>query len=211
MDIMNLSKIPSESRSMLIKAIKLSLENMNSKFTDLSRLQFDKINQTLIKKLKKQKIQERPFAYEFYHQFRKLWDSGCIIGLFSEDIVIQAEVDKGYQDIPNLDKIPDFLLHKPNTDKNFAVIEFKLAFYKNIFNSNIKEDFKKLVAFKQKLDYDYLIEVVIIEQETQLKTAKEHIENNLNNSEGEEIIIIEFDTKSWRANDYKIKYKSEVV
>lgn len=196
---------------MLIKAIKLSLENMNSKFTDLSRLQFDKINQTLIKKLKKQKIQERPFAYEFYHQFRKLWDSGCIIGLFSEDIVIQAEVDKGYQDIPNLDKIPDFLLHKPNTDKNFAVIEFKLAFYKNIFNSNIKEDFKKLVAFKQKLDYDYLIEVVIIEQETQLKTAKEHIENNLNNSEGEEIIIIEFDTKSWRANDYKIKYKSEVV
>jgi hypothetical protein len=208
---MNLSKIPSESRSMLIKAIKLSLENMNSKFTDLSRLQFDKINQTLIKKLKKQKIQERPFAYEFYHQFRKLWDSGCIIGLFSEDIVIQAEVDKGYQDIPNLDKIPDFLLHKPNTDKNFAVIEFKLAFYKNIFNSNIKEDFKKLVAFKQKLDYDYLIEVVIIEQETQLKTAKEHIENNLNNSEGEEIIIIEFDTKSWRANDYKIKYKSEVV
>lgn len=48
-------------------------------------------------------------------------------------------------------------------------------------------------------------------QGTQLKTAKKHIENNLNNSEGEEIIIIEFDTKSWRANDYKIKYKSEVV
>ena len=207
---MNLSKIPSESRSMLIKAIKLSLENMNGKFTDLSRLQFDKINQTLIEKLKKQKIQERPFAYEFYHQFRKLWDSGCIIGLFSEDIVIQAEVDKGYQDIPNLDKIPDFLLHKPNTDKNFAVIEFKQAFYKNTFNSDIKEDFKKLAAFKQKLDYDYLIEVVIV-QGTQLKTAKKHIENNLNNSDGEEIIIIEFDTKSWRANDYKIKYKSEVV
>lgn len=207
---MNLSKIPSESRSMLIKAIKLSLENMNGKFTDLSRLKFDQIDQILREKLQEQKIQERPFAYEFYHQFRKLWDSGCIIGLFSEDIVIQAEVDKGYQDIPNLDKIPDFLLHKPNTDKNFAVIEFKQAFYKNTFNSDIKEDFKKLVTFKQKLDYDYLIEVVIV-QGTQLKTAKKHIENNLNNSDGEEIIIIEFDTKSWRANDYKIKYKSEVV
>ena len=207
---MNLSKIPSESRSMLIKAIKVSLENMNGKFTDLSRLQFDQINQTLREKLKKQKIQERPFAYEFYHQFRKLWDSGCIIGLFSEDIVIQAEVDKRYQGIPNLNKIPDFLLHKPNTDKNFAVIEFKLAFYENTFNSDIKEDFKKLATFKQKLDYDYLIEVVI-GQGTQLKTAKKRIENNLNNSDGEEIIIIEFDTKSWRANDYKIKYKSEVV
>ena len=195
---------------MLIKAIKLSLENMNGKFTDLSRLKFDQIDQILREKLQEQKIQERPFAYEFYHQFRKLWDSGCIIGLFSEDIVIQAEVDKGYQDIPNLDKIPDFLLHKPNTDKNFAVIEFKQAFYKNTFNSDIKEDFKKLVTFKQKLDYDYLIEVVIV-QGTQLKTAKKHIENNLNNSDGEEIIIIEFDTKSWRANDYKIKYKSEVV
>lgn len=207
---MNLSKIPSGRRSMLIKAIKLSLENMNGKFTDLSRLKFDQIDQILREKLQEQKIQERPFAYEFYHQFRKLWDSGCIIGLFSEDIVIQAEVDKGYQDIPNLDKIPDFLLHKPNTDKNFAVIEFKQAFYKNTFNSDIKEDFKKLVTFKQKLDYDYLIEVVIV-QGTQLKTAKKHIENNLNNSDGEEIIIIEFDTKSWRANDYKIKYKSEVV
>lgn len=207
---MNSSKIPSGRRSMLIKAIKLSLENMNGKFTDLSRLKFDQIDQILREKLQEQKIQERPFAYEFYHQFRKLWDSGCIIGLFSEDIVIQAEVSKKYQDIPNLNKIPDFLLHKPNTDKNFAVIEFKLAFYKTTFNSDIKEDFKKLVAFKQKLHYDHLIEVVI-GQKTQLTTAKERIENNLNDSDGEEIIIIEFDTKSWRANDYKIKYKSKVV
>ena len=191
-------------KNMIISAIKLSLENMNRKFTDLSKLRFDEIGQKLKEKLQEQKIQERPFAYEFYHQFGKFWDSGSIMGIVSEDIVIQAEINKGYQQIPNLNKMPDFLLHKPSTNKNFAVIEFKLA-----SNSGLESDFKKLVAFKQKLDYTYLIEVVI-GQGNSLKTAKKRIKE-LNNSDGEEIIIIEFNTDSWRANNFRIKYKSNVA
>ncbi len=59
---------------MLINSIKLSLENMNRKFTDLSKLKFDEIEQELKNKFIEQKIQERPYAYEFYHQFRKMWE-----------------------------------------------------------------------------------------------------------------------------------------
>ena len=76
-------------------------------------------------------------------------------------------------------------------------------------NSGLESDFKKLVAFKQKLDYTYLIEVVI-GQGNSLKTAKKRIKE-LNNSDGEEIIIIEFNTDSWRANNFRIKYKSNVA
>ena len=178
---------------------------MNRKFTDLSKLKFDEIEEKLKEKLQRQKIQERPFAYEFYHQFRKLWDNGCIAGTIPKDIVIQAEVNKNYQQIPDLKKIPDFLLHRSSSDKNFAVIEFKLA-------SNYREiekDFEKLIAFKQILNYMYVIEVIIGRKEP-LKTAIERIKT-LNNPKGKDIIIIEFNTDSWNANDFRIKYKSNLT
>lgn len=190
---------------MLVNAIKLSLENMNKKFTNLSRLRFDEIDQTLKEKLQEQKILERPFAYEFYHQFRKLWNGGCILSIASEDIVIQAEVNKTYQRIPNLNKMPDFLLHKPNSNENLAVIEFKLASN----NRQIEEDFKKLVAFNKRLGYKILIEVVI-GHEKSLAKAQSYIEQ-LKNRDGEEINIIYFNTDSWRANDSIIKYNSNVA
>ncbi len=190
---------------MLLNAIKLSLENMNRKFTDLSKLEFDEIDKTFRKKLIEQKIQERPFAYEFYHQFRKMWDSGSIVSIVSDEVVIQAEVNKRYQEIPECKKMPDFLLHKPDTTENFAVIEFKLASnYKQL-----KGDFKKLIKFRQKLDYTFLIEVVI-GKDSELTTAINHI-NRLKTSNGEEIIVICFNTEIWKANDFKIKYDYNVV
>ncbi len=103
---------------------------MDHCFTDLSRLKFDEIPRKLKEKLLEQKIQERPFAYEFYHQFRKLWDSGCVNMLLPHDIVIQAEVNKSYQNIPNLKTISDFLFHKSSSnERNFAVVEFKRVVY----------------------------------------------------------------------------------
>lgn len=186
---------------MIIRAIKSCLENMDKKFVGLSRLKFNEINDKLKEKLQGQKIQERPFAYEFYHQFRKMWDCRAILGIISEDVVIQAEVNKSYQYIPHLNKMPDFLLNKPTADENFAVIEFKMG-------SNIKglrDDLEKLVAFKQTLQYSYLIQVVIGDKNS-LKSAMSKI-TKLNNSDGEEIVIIMFNTDLWRANDYRIKYK----
>ncbi|MHA1208814.1 MAG: hypothetical protein ACTSP1_13140 [Candidatus Freyarchaeota archaeon] len=197
---------------MIINAVKSCLENMNEKFVDLSRMKFDKLRNELKEHFLEQKVQERPFAYEFYHQFRKLWDSGSIPRIASEDVVIQAEVNKIYQSIPNLGKIPDFLLHEPSTNENLAVIEFKvLSNSSNISSdiSRIKKDFEKLVAFKHKLEYRHLIEV-IVGDENLLRKARERI-LPMNNTDGEEIIVIEFNTNSWRANDYKIKYKGSLA
>lgn len=187
---------------MAIRAIKTALEKMDRKYCTLSQIDYSRIgvNDSIREHLKEEKYLERPFAYEFYHQLRKLMDSGDVD--FGGPI-IQAEVDKRYQHCFEKGKTPDFIIHVPsNTNKNLAVIEFKLA--TNL--SNIKGDFEKLVEFRKtpELKYEYLIEV-IIGNSISLESAKRQI-MQLNKSDGEEILIIEFDTDSWRANDWKIKY-----
>jgi len=194
----------------LINGIKKALENMEQKFTDLSRLKFDDVDKDLKEKLQEQKIQERPFAYEFYHQFRKFYDDGSIKDFISEDIIPQAEVHKGYQKIPNLNRMPDFILHKTGFSKNLAVIEFKLASNLN----QIDDDFEKLTKFRKvgpsySVEYEYLIEV-IIGNPSSLNKAGEYI-RQLWDPTGEDIIVIEFNADSWKADDFRIKYKSKSV
>lgn len=187
---------------MIIEDIKLSLNNMDKEFVSLSRLKINELSDKLfIKIIQKQKIQERPFAYEFYHQWRKLWDSGNMAGIVGEDIVIQGEVNKRYQEIPNIkSKIPDFLLHKPTSNENVAVIEFKLA--TNLYK--IKNDFDKFVKFKEWLNYNLLIEIVIGDSNS-LRIAKTMIQK-LRNDSGTEIKIVEFNTEAWESDDFTIKY-----
>jgi len=186
---------------MVIEAIKMALEKISKKYCTLSQIDYSRMgmNESINDGLRKEKLLERPFACEFYHQLRKLMDNGDVN--FGGPI-IQAEVDKRYQCCFEKGKIPDFIIHVPNKDKNLVVIEFKLA--NNL--GNLGNDFKKLVEFKkhEHLKYAHAIEV-IIGDETSIKQVKKHI-SQLNKSEGEEIIIIEFDTDSWKSNDWKIRY-----
>ena len=90
----------------------------------------------------------------------------------------------------------------PNARQNLAVIEFKLT--TNL--GSLEHDFEKLIEFKKNEDLKYIHVVeVIIGNETSLGDAKERI-MQLNKSEGEEITIIEFNTDSWKVNDWKIRY-----
>jgi len=74
-------KQPMKTKVIYNFLIKLCLERMDRRFTDLSRLKFDEVSGELKEKLQEQKIQERPFAYEFYHQFRKFWEKRiCELG-----------------------------------------------------------------------------------------------------------------------------------
>ena len=181
---------------MVISAIKMALGNMDKKYCKLSQIDYSriKLDKPFVELLAEEKYLERPFAYEFYHQLRKLMDSG---GVDFDGSVIQAEVDKRYQHCFKNGKIPDFIIHVPNTRQNLAVIEFKLA--SNL--DSLEHDFEKLIQFKnnEDLKYKYVIEV-IIGNETSLRNAKESIVQ-LNKSEVEEITIIEFNTDSWKAND----------
>ena len=182
---------------MVIDAIKKALEKMDKRYCKLSTIDYHKLDESFRENLPK--YLERPFAYEFYHQLRKLIDDGEVD--FGGPIV-QAEVDKRYQHCFRKGKIPDFIIHIPNTNINLAVIEFKLT--SNI--SRIEEDFKKLVKFKQKrLNYEYLVEV-IIDDCSCLKKAREHIKE-ISTDNGEKIIIVEFNTQTWKADEWEIKYK----
>ena len=186
---------------MVIPAIKTALENMDKNYCKLSQIDYSRIgvNESFREHLAEEKYLERPFAYEFYHRLRKLMDSGDVD--FGGP-VIQAEVDKRYQHCFTTGKIPDFIIHVPNARPNLAVIEFKLA--TNL--GSLEHDFEKLVDFKKNKDlkYTHVIEV-IIGNGNSLRHAKERI-MQLNKSEGEEITIIEFNTDSWKVNDWKIRY-----
>jgi len=182
----------------VVDSIKAALEDMDKNYCALSQIDYSRIRPNGFRQhLAEEKYLERPFAYEFYHQLRKLMDGGIVD--FGGPI-IQAEVDKRYQHCFENGKVPDFIVHVPNTCQNLAVVEFKLA--TNL--EKIEHDFRKLVEFRQRLGYRHIIEV-IIGCGTHLKGARERIKK-LCRSDGEEIIIIEFDTDSWRANHWRIRY-----
>lgn len=190
----------------IIEATKMALEKMAKEYCTLSQIDYDEFYKNNFKEaLKQEKYLERPFAYEFYHQLRKLMDCGTVdFG----GCVIQAEVAKEYQHCFEKGKIPDFIIHIPNTNKNFAVLEFKLS--SNL--SKIKDDFEKLIDFRKPqppseyLEYEHIVEVIIGSKDS-LKRAKKRIETEFNNVEYkgvtilEEVTIIEFDTDSdsWKA------------
>ena len=184
---------------MVILAIKTALENIDENYCKLSRIDYSKLraNKSTRNILEKEKYLERPFAYEFYHQLRKLIDSGDVD--FGGP-VIQAEVDKSSQHCFKNRKIPDFIIHVPNTQKNLAVIEFKLA--ANF--RNLEADLKKLAGFKNNkyLRYTFAIEI-IIGNHAFLNKAKECI-SRIEKARGEEITIIDYNTDSRKAKDWNI-------
>jgi len=196
----------------VIEAVKLALEQISQDYVRLSQKIYSQIEGDRSFKLKcsKEKILERPFAYEFYHQFRKLMEEKIVD--FGE-LVIQAEIDKTYQHCSQNDqegkissrgKIPDFLIHLPNRkDDNLAVIEFKLT--SNL--SNLESDFKKLVKFKLNphLKYNYGIEVIIGDTKS-LEQAKAKTKR-FATTKGEELNIIYFDTQTLKASNSSIKLK----
>ena len=187
----------------VLKAVKLALKNMNQDYCKLSKLVYENVeaSDSIIKILKKEKYLERPFAYEFYHQLRRLLDEGDVD--FNGPI-IQAEVDKRYQQCFEKGKMPDFIIHTPNSKKNLAVIEFKLS---TRAKEDIKDDFIKIVKFKTNplLKYSYGVEVLLGDKHS-LENRRKDI-NGWSKTEGEEIIIIEFDTGSWKADHSVIQFK----
>ena len=184
---------------MVVLAIKTALENIDKNYCKLSQIDYSMlgVKKSTKKLLEVEKYLERPFAYEFYHQLRKLIDGGDVT---FDGPVIQAEVDKRYQHCFENGKIPDFIIHEPNTRKNLAVIELKLA--SNY--ENLEGDLKKLVEFKNNKDLKYAFAIeIIIGNHAFLKKAKECI-LRMEQIRGEEIIIIDYNTDSRKVKDWKI-------
>jgi hypothetical protein len=156
------------------------------------------LEESVTTNLVRRKYYERPFAYEFYHQFRKLSSNQ---DTYLEDFVIQAEVHKSYQNLFEKGTIPDFLIHVPNQNRNLVIIEFKRAI-------NLKElpsDFDKLVRFKKHkwLQYEYAVEV-IVGFDDDFRNYRKLIP--VSNKQGEDIVVIEFSLDSWDTRRYTLKH-----
>ena len=105
----------------ILKNIKEAIEKIESKFYKI------------ISANGKERIRERVFCYELYHQLRLIE--------FDYKFDIHGELDKaGFYDI---DVIPDFLFHKQGSDENYCVIEVK----GKIDSKGIRKDFKTLRKF----------------------------------------------------------------
>jgi hypothetical protein len=134
-----------------IKLLCTALENLDWNYVTLSRVQYFHEKKPPDFSSEAHWL-ERPFAYELYHQLRRMWDTNG----FESACVIHAEVYKKYQEIKNLDKMPDFLFHLPKPDCNVAVLEIKLA-----ANPGLQKDLDKLTLFRNILRYEHLVEIVI--------------------------------------------------
>jgi len=183
----------------MVDEIVISLSKVDPDNCKLSTLNYEDLK--FPREIYHSKYLERPFAYEFYHQFRKLIDNKEI--KLEESILIQGEVDKRYQNIEKLSKIPDFLVHSPSTEKNIAVIEFKMA-SRDI--EDIKNDFKKLLSFRDILGYEELIEIII--GNTGCIESKDEELKILINEENFNIWLVLFDITKRKISKLKIKYNS---
>lgn len=103
---------------------------------------------TLQGKNGKVRYQERPIAYEFYYQLRKILEEM----VREKEVVLHGELDKRFQHhYPSCArKMPDFILHVPGKPENYAVIELKLA---SRSFKDILKDIEKLKCFREKLGY----------------------------------------------------------
>lgn len=197
-----LSGTSEKSNDRFIQAVLDSLLRMDRQFVDLSHLKWVGIEAGFRPFFDVQRVQERPFAYEFYHQFRKLWEDGRIGELGYGHTTTQAEVHKGYQDIPRLNKMPDLLVHRAggkDPDDQVAVIEFKLATNTQCFQA----DFNKLIDFSYVLNYRYTIEVVVGSEAT-LTSAQNFIAKSIANPNQYHerpicVHIVYFACDEWRA------------
>lgn len=206
-----LEGIKEVSDDKFLQAVLDTLRAMQPAFVDLSHLKWGGIdNPRLMPFFLEQRVQERPFAYEFYHQFRKLWEDGRITALGYGHTTTQAEVHKGYQDIPRLKKMPDLLVYRAGgrePSDQVAVLEFKLATNKAYF----QDDFDKLIDFRQFLAYQYGIEI-IIGNEAELRSAQNYVANNLTNPNQYHwqpitLHVIYFEREQWRAMIEEREYK----
>ena len=117
-------KVSDDIGEKLVNFVKYSLKGMSKNFINLSKIKLDQVNEELKKQLIEHKIQERPFIYEFYHQFRKYWSLEAMKKVFGTLAYIQFQVNEKYQNISNLDPLPDFLINEANISASMPSFKY---------------------------------------------------------------------------------------
>lgn len=97
------------------------------------------------------KLRERVYAYELYHQMRSKWTL--------KNLILNGEVDKkGHPRFPpSNEPQPDLIIHEPGTENNLAVFEIKSS---GAQKREIVEDLNKLHLFLESLHYERAIYLI---------------------------------------------------
>lgn len=103
----------------------------------------------------KEKIRERVFCYELYHQIRKLLDDNEKCLNDNGKLLLNGEIDKSGQPKFHSEN-PDFVLHVPGTCDNMIVIEVK----GHLDKRGVKKDIETLTKFVA--DHNYKRSIYII-------------------------------------------------
>lgn len=132
-----------------IELIKEALVNIDEKYFRIK-----------VEGIGKEKIRERVFCYELYHQIRKLLDD-------SGELLLNGEIDKSGN--PKFkSENPDFVLHMPGTCNNVIVVEVK----GNLNKRGIKKDIETLTKFVA--DHAYKKGIYIIYENSLDKIEKKN-------------------------------------
>lgn len=197
--LLNLRCDVMESYDILTHKIKKALENIDKNYIKISQRIY---GQEYLNPLY---FQEKQFAYEFYHQYRKFYHENSI-----KDLALQAEVNNRYKNNPDCQRIPDFILHIfDSSDNDIAVIGFQRALVNGHSNApGIKRDLDNLVEFKRtsKLRHKKGFEVVIGTAD-EINSQKEEI-NSMDR--GEELLVMWFDTGAWKVEVDEILWDKSI-
>jgi hypothetical protein len=122
----------------ILKNIKIAVEKIEKKFYSIISINGE------------ERIRERVFCYELYHQLRLIE--------FNYKFDIHGELVKaGFY---NINVIPDFLFHKQGSDDNYCIMEVK----GELDSNGIYKDFKTLSKFlgKQKEIKAYKLAIFLL-------------------------------------------------
>jgi len=153
-------------KSSILKLIAEAVATINWNYVTLSRFRYGNKRRPAFRGAPH--WHERPFAYEIYHRLRQRWSAERL----ERFCLVQAEVLKRYQEIEKMKKMPDILFHAPNTERNLAVVEIKLA---SNNSKPLSKDLNKLLLFQRILHYEILVEIVIGTDQALVKTKAQLI------------------------------------
>ena len=128
---------------------------------------------------------ERPYAYELYHQFRKIQEQ-CVVSC-ENPIYLSAETVKNCYE-----NCPDLVFHKNkykaennciNKDGQFWACEIKMFKGNHTNIKNIKIDFGKFNLYLSDYGFAYCIFLLVSADERELITVCSNIDNSIVNKE----------------------------
>ncbi|WP_142478739.1 hypothetical protein [Klebsiella oxytoca] len=138
----------------LSQIIETATENIDENYFSLHRFEGSTV------------LRERHYCYELYHQMRCLWPE-------NNDLILSGEIDKNahyyIRDLVGSFPIPDFLIHKPGTMNNEAIIEVKTS---NLQPVGIVKDITNLSVFVEKAEYKRAIFLIFGENFTEEKLGQ---------------------------------------